>query len=517
MPLLKKGILAAGIEGIDFSVPATFISERAGFPKNMRIYRNELRKRYGKSKYGSVAISGGQVMGLGRFEDMETGNQYLLRTSKTKYEKYNTSTSAWESISATDFTGSDDDFFSFANVVENQLIVVSNGVDKIRKWTGTGNNAVLGGNPPLAKFLCYMSPYLLLAHIDDGVNTNSCKLQWPDTGDPENWTTGNADSAVLSNEPSPIRNIARLDSWAAVYKRDSLWLGRADDYDIFIFTCEKTGIGLAASRAFADVSGVHYFMSEMDGNIGFHRWNGGIPEPIDKAVREEIAYRINMSKVNRCFSLHLSEYGEVWFFIVINGKSWPTEIWKYNYRNGFWYYDTCPEMTSAIIYQSVSGTVWDDVSEVWNNMLVSWNELMMIGDHETIMGGSDGYTYKEDPLTANDDGVAVEAVFETGDFWVDALEHYKRWLRLDFWGKGAGKLYIDYSINEGANWTNIPYTSSQAYIDLSGTVYTKTEMYLDILSDKIRFRFRNATAGETFYLRNIYPYYLSREQTGGYR
>lgn len=506
MPLLRKGILIP-CEGVDFSAPAMFINDRAGFPQNMRFFRNEIRKRPGKTLLGGVASDSTQIMGFGKLE-LSTGSKFLVRASKAALEKYNTSTLVWDSIASTAFTGGDEDFFSFATVTEDDILIITNGFDKPRKWVGSGNNAVLGGSPPYAKYCTYLSPYVLLAWLTEAGDYKPWKVAWCDTNAPETWSGGNSGSALLSAEPSPIQNIIKLNEFVAAYKKESLYLGRkVETSDVFIFDTVKTGIGLASPRAVAEAEGQHFFMGAND----FYVWNGIREQSIGRALRDEVFSRIDRNKINRCFAVHVQELTEIWFFVVISGNSWPTEIWKYNYRNGFWYYDTCSSLTSAIKWEAVTTETWDDDSGAWDAAGDVWDSGLSVAKWEDIVfGDSGGYSYSLDYTTTNDNSVAVSAHFISKDFTGDQLEFMKRWLKLDLWGKGPGKLYIDYSTDEGSNWINIPYSSSQAYIDLGGTII-KYEMYFDIVAEKIRFRFRNAESDETFYLRNFYPYYLSRE------
>lgn len=510
MPLLRKGVVMP-VKGIDYSIPSTFISDQSGFPKNMYYYRGELRKRPGKTLVGS-AIAGGQIMGLAKLE-LNTGIKYLIRTSKTKIEKYNTSSLVWQAISASDFSGGDEDFFSFATVTEDGLSIISNGVNLIRKWPGYGNTAALGGSPPKAKYMTYLSPYLLLAHIDDGVNVNPWKVQWPDTGNCQKWTGGNSGADVLGDEPSPIQNIMKLNEYAAVYKKESLWLGqKVSTTDIFDFNCIRTGIGLASPRAVAEAEGQHYFMALND----FYVWNGMQPNSIGASVRDEVFNKVDRNKMNRCFAIHVQELTEIWFFIIISGDTWPKEVWKYNYRNGFWYVDTCSELTAAIKWEKILSESWDDDNgtKIWDEALDLWDAGDSIADwEEVVFGNKDGNTMKLDYTKADDLGVAVDGVFETKDFIGNSLELKSRWLQIDFWARGSSgaKLYIDYSIDEGSTWINVPYSSSKTYIELTEKP-VQYNVYFDVYASEIRFRTRNSESGQIFYIKAFFPYYLSKEQ-----
>jgi len=510
MPLLRKGIILPA-KGVDFSVPASYVTDQNTFSKNMRFYRGELGKRPGKTTFGD-AISGGQIMGFGVMELASI--KYLVRASKTKLEKYNTTTKVWDSISGSDFTGGDENFFSFANIPESELLIISNGgYNLLRKWTGAGNAAALGGDPPKAKYMTYLTPYLLLAHIDDGASINPWKVQWCDAGNPELWAGGTSGSDMLSRDPSPIMNIMRLNEFAAVYKQDALCLGQlVSNSDIFQFSPIKSGIGLAASRALAEAEGMHYFMAAND----FYRWNGIREESIGGPIRDEVFSRLDREKIMRCFALHVQELTEIWFYIVVSGASWPTEVWKFNYRTGFWYYDTCLELTAAIKWQKIASETWDDDAGTWDEALDVWDA----GDstknwEEIVFGDKDGVTSRLDYTKADDGSVAVEAVFETKDFIADEIGQKIRWEQLDIVARGSyeAKFYVDYSIDEGDTWVNIPYTSSQAYCKLAEKIALYNFWFDVYASEKgIRFRARNAESGELFFIRGLQPYYLSKEQ-----
>lgn len=501
MAFLRKPVLAPS-SGLDYSIPSTLADRRHGFPKNARYWRGEVKKRPGKTKYGTVGVTN-QVMGFGELRT-SSGTNYILRASKTQLQKFNTSTNEWDNITSTPFTGGNENFFQFANVSENGIILITNGVDNIRQWNGSGNNSLLGGGPGKAKYITYVTPYVLLANLNEGGDVNPWKVKWNDTDAPETWSGGNSGSALLTNETSVIKNIIQLNEYAAVYKQKALWLGRkVETANIWEFDCVKTGVGLAASRAVAGANGLHYFMGEND----FYVWNGARDESIGGAVRDAVFSSIDRSKIERCHALHVMELNEIWFFVILNGQDWPTTIWKYNYSTGFWYYDTCNNLTAAAKWQRVDTETWDDDTPgTWDSALDTWDAGTSVADWEEVLfGRDDGHSLKLDYNSTDDDGNAVDSWFETIDFHADKLEFNKRWLQLDFWAKGPGDLKFYYSTDFGNTWT---YVTTHTLTD----VYSKYECYFDVVSDQIRFRFRCDSSGGMFYLRAFYPYYLEDAQ-----
>lgn len=507
MPLLRKGVLLP-VKGIDFSQPSTFIDPRAGFPLNMRFFRNEIRKRPGKTFLNEVIEDETEILGLGKLL-LGDGSSKLVRASQAKLEVLNTTANTWDSISATDFTGDNTNQFFFTTVTESELLIITNGFDKIRKWNGSGNNSVLGGNPPVSRYCTYLSPYLLIAYTTESGDILPWKIRWSDTDNPEEWSTGNSGSYLASDEPSPIQNIKKLNEFVALYKQDSLYLGRkVATSDIFIFEPIKSGIGLAAPKAVAEADGQHYFLGLDD----IYVWNGIREQSIGKDVRDEIFTRINRTLINKCFAVHVQEVNEIWFFIIVADETYPTEIWKYNYRTGFWYQDSCDNLTAAIKWASSSSQTWDDQTLTWDQYQGIWDSGTILQDWEQIVfGNSSGRTMYLDYQTTDDLGSAVESNFVTKDFTGDYLEYNKRWMQLDVWAQGIGRLFIDYSTDFGDTWVSIQATSSTAYLDLDG-VNRKYTVYFDVVGQQIRFRFRNSRSNETFYIRNFYPFYLVKEQ-----
>jgi hypothetical protein len=514
MPYLKKAVIMP-IAGHDYSKPSPFILAEAGFPVNMRAYKGEMKKSPGKVKHGSTAIAGGQVMGLGVLE-LATVAKYLVRASKTKIQGYNAVSGEWASI-GTDFSGGDDDFVSFANDSSNGLLIITNYVNLIRKWTGAGNTEVLAGDPPRARLVEYLAPYVVLGYVDDGIAANPWKIQWGDTDDPETWTGGNTGALLLASDPSVLKRLKLLGNGIAAYKENALaMIRKVGTSDIFDLETVCVGVGLAAQRAVvSDESGFHYFM----GSNNFYRWAGGIPDPIGTSISEEIFNRLDRGKIGRSFAIHVKQYSEIWFFVIISGNEWPTEVWKYNYKTGFWYMDQCNLLTDAIAWQRTVAQTWNEDTGsgsddgTWDQALDTWDAGNVTDSgSEIILGRSDGYTLKLDDAISEDDGSAIEARFDTKDYIGGEIDVKVRFLELDITAKGPGSMSVAYSIDFGDTWVTIPYSSTQVYYDLTD-LYQTFKTYLDVVAEHIRFRIQERTLGKTIYLRSFQPYFLPRERS----
>ena len=187
--LERQGSLSL-INGLDVSKPAEYISENSSpNTQNFFVDRDLLTKRAGGSTLGA---SLGEELMIG-CELVREGVNYNIRIGLDTMQKYDTGSSSWTTISHTPFTGTTDDLFDIAIPLLSgkQILVVTNGVDALRKWTGSGNTADLGGTPPHAKFIQEYQSYLVCANITGGTDVDT-RVQWSDTANPENWTTGNS-------------------------------------------------------------------------------------------------------------------------------------------------------------------------------------------------------------------------------------------------------------------------------------------------------------------------------------
>ena len=507
MPLLRKPVLMP-IVGLDYMNPSTMINDRGGFPKNMRLSRNDLRKREGKTLFQTGAMSGAaRVMNLATYP-LTSQAIRIIRFSKVGAEKYNSDTGAWDDITGAAFTGSDDDFFS-ATVAENKIIV-TNGVDAIRTHdddTDFTDLVASSGSVPKTKFLEYNGGYLLAAYTTKAGETYPTGIDWTDINDITAWGSGNYGSTLLHHDPLPIRGLKNLNEYTIAYKKNSIYAGRkVDTSDIFIWDLLYTGIGLMASRALVDFRGSHYFMGTDD----FYIFNGIKPESIgDQTVKREVFSRLDGTYQTRSFAVHVTEMDEVWFFIVTSGNTWPTEIWKYNYRTGYWYFDTCDQITAAIAYYSAASVSWNSLVGSWNSQTWRWDDKLASAESPIIIfGDSSGNTLKQDTLVNNDNGSAIDGEWQSMDFvGSDKFENYSRWLQLDFEAKG-NSVDIAYSTDYGSTW----HTIKTNYTLTSNWPSKMYRIYFDVVARNIRFRLRNNRPGETFSLRQLYPFYLQREE-----
>jgi hypothetical protein len=323
--LQKRGSILL-IDGLDTSKPGEYISDNAATAvQNFTVRRGLLKKRNGLSAVGSAISTANEIM-AGR-ELSREGVKYNVRIGLDKIERYNTGSSAWVDITGTDLTGSTNDLIDTAIPVLSgkQILCIANGIDPIRKWLGTGNTAALGGTPPVPKYIQEYKTYLVCANIGGGVDVGQ-RVQWCDTADPENWSTGNAGSTDLCEDGEDITGLNIFGDYLAVHKPSSIYLGSlVSSNDIFRFDRRSVGKGTIANHTICNLpTGEQIFLA----NDGIRIFNGVSAPLVNETVNEEIRDSLNQAYAFKSWSILVSEEDEVWIAIPIGSQTTPDTIYK---------------------------------------------------------------------------------------------------------------------------------------------------------------------------------------------
>lgn len=499
MPFLKQAELQP-VKGMNFSTPSNYLPDGYVFPQNMQYNRGELGKRFGKSVLGDVSLGALPVLHLGIFEQ-SSGTVKLVRHTRKNIEVFNSGTGLWNDFTGLDMTGTDTDFYDHTVVTElDMYIFVNSRIDAPRKILDATNSVALGGSPPKAACIEYMTPYVLLGDIESG-DRFPYEVQWCDTGAPEVWSGGNSGGDLLSDEPSAIRRIKKLRNYAMVYKEKSLYRGfQVGSPDIFDFSCLGLGKGIYAPRSIADDGEIHYYMGLQD----FYKCDAIRSESFGAPVRDYIFSRLNRDASNSCHAIHVEQYKEIWFFITTTGYTMPNEVWKYNYALDFWYFDTVQNAICSAMYKQTGFSTWDNALRSWDAQLGNWDKQAGVKEAPLPVFGFDtGFTGKHDENVVDDFDQAVESHIDTRDYTGVSslgLERDLRFVQVDVWARGTS-LRLSYSLDYGTTWTFVSENTLGATIE-------KTTFWFDVMAKHIRFRLEQNGQGKRFFVRSLQSYYV---------
>lgn len=486
--------------GLVVDRPAEYVDSRsAAAMKNMEFNRSIIRKRIGTAALGSSL--GERIQ---RYFELEVGNATrLFRVGPTKVEVFNKSTLVWSSVASSALTGTaaDQVSYAFPLLSAEKIAVFTNGIDAIRKCSITGNDAALGGSPPKCKFVLAFGSYLLLAYVIDGGTTYYTRVQWCDTGLPETWTGGNAGSQDLLDDPEDITGMGLFGNFVTIHKPNSIYVGQlVSTSDVFRFDRKATGVGAVSAATIQNIpSGEQVFLA----SDGLHLFNGITAPLIESPVQDELREEMNPAYLYKSQAIYVEELDEYWVCVPSGSDTEPQTIYKYNWRTRQIYKDVRSNLTALGVYLNTQEDTWDDRSLVWDSDTSRWNSVSHLSlNPVVIVGDSSGNSAKRTSATNNDAGTAVESYSDTKDFTAQDFEQADidkmiRWKGLEIWAKG-NSVVVYYSTDGGSSWTLAStVTLSSDY----PTDDAPLNVYFDVINSRIRFRFYNAVAGESFTLK----------------
>ncbi len=499
------GILT--VQGLDTSKPAEYISE-TNTPncQNMAVIRNVLKKRIGTELIG-VQISGTQkeILAIKEFEREQIA--YVVRVGLDRIEEWNASTTTWDNVTGSDLTGTTTDPVDTAVPLLSgkKILVFTNFVDNIRKYTGTGNTADLGGTPDKARYCVAFGTYLVLAYIDDGSIVRTMRVAWSDTGDPETWTGGNSGSKDLTEDGEDITGLSVFGNYLSVHKKTSIYLGYLVDTTATIkFERKSTEVGTICNATIQNIPGEQIFLAQ----DGIRKFNGISAQLIESPVTDEIRESLNYEYIHKCWSVLVPEYNEYWVGIPIGSQTTGDTVYKYNYLTGVCHKDTRSNISAVGTYSQTSQPSWDDEDGTWDQDTERWDDAILSKDFPVILlGDNSGYTYQRKPSILDDNDVAIDAYWESKDFTSEEQGRFIRAVSLELWAKGQS-VTVDYSIDAGSTWNNI---STKTLTDNYPTDASPLMLYFDVVATRLRFRFRNNSNDSSFSMKQFILSYMDRE------
>lgn len=500
------------ILGLDKSKPGLFIAARATTnARNSRVRRSIIEKRPGTVALGLTLAE--RVQEIFEFND---GSVYhLCRWGLTKFQEYNRVTGIWDDKANAVLTGDVSDQISVATPLLSgaRILTYTNGLDAIRKYTGAGNDADLGGSPPLAKFVIDFGPYLLLLNVTTGGDHFGWRVQWPDTGAIETWTGGNANFQDLLEDSGDITGGGKFGQYVTVHKEDSIYIGYlTQDTTVFRFERRATGAGTIAHRTIKTLpTGEQIFLAR----DGLRLFQGTSAPLIESPVADEIREYLNPEHAYKSFAVLRRELDEVWIAMPLGSDTEPATVYKFNYVTRQLHADYRDGLTAVGLYTNTLGqTSWDELTHTWDAWVGPWNNIQLASLNPiTAFGDEDGVTTKED-TGSSDNGTAIDLEWDSKDFGsVDyelSPDTMMEWQAIHLWLKGSGSASIYYSLDEGGSWTLIDTIalSSDYPSDTSPQI-----VYFDVLSTKCRMRLKHNSNNQTVSMKQFAMIAVPREET----
>ncbi len=511
MPITTKrkgGILL--VQGLDVEKPADYISDRAASNvQNLYVDRSLLTKRLGTVIRGST-IGGSDLEIMQGIEFNREGTLFNVRIGRDNVEYYDSGASSWTDITgASTLTGTADDLVSVAipMLSGKRILCLSNGIDTIKKWTGSGNLAALGGSPPVAKFIQEYKTYLFAANIQGGVDVSQ-RVQWSDTLDPEEWSSGNAGSVDLVEDGEDITGLNIFGQFLCVHKLSSIYVGTlVSSTSIIQFERRVTQAGTVANGSIVNLpSGEQAFLA-ID---GIRLFNGVTSPLIPSPVNAELRDGLNVEKAHKAWGVLVLERDEVWIGVPIGSQEVGETVYKYNYVTRVLYKDLRSNINTAWRATQSTALTWDDFADgiTWDDVATRWDAGQLgASGGEVHFGDTSGLAYVSSVGALDDNGTAIDAFWDSKDLKSDILDQILRFQEIRVWAKGQGTLSVEYSTDEGVSWiSGGTITLTDEFPDLT----SPARVFLDAISLCLRVRFRHNGSGSC-QIKQFYVAYVPRE------
>lgn len=335
------------------------------------------------------------------------GSEFLLAFSLATAYQYNAGVGPFTSIQdANPFTGTADNFFDTETGFDTFFI--TNGLNPVRKWTGSGNIAPLGGlasvqgaflNVTGALIRSFAGFMVLLNNIESG-NPYPQRARWSVFGQPENWTNdingnGQAGYQDLADDVGFTLWATAFNNYLCIYKERSIYLMQyVGPPTIFSFQRVINGVGLLAQRAVADLGDEHAFL----GNDNFYTFNGISIEPIaTQKIKSFFFSDLDPAYRNRVQAFVVEEDDEVWWVYSSGATTYadgtaktagdPDKAVVWNYVNNTWAIRDNPG-TTWFYYHQISQATWQTVPNLsWAATSGLWNDKRFLSNFPLNIGG----------------------------------------------------------------------------------------------------------------------------------
>ena len=264
----------------------------------------------------------------------------LLRMTKTKVEKWNSSTHAWDDITGTALTGASASLRpQFCQVAELDYLGFTNeGIDRPRKYIGSGNTSVWGGTPPYCKAMEYYVGFLALGNISDDATTwypldvilsDDPDNTWVECDDTEVFVT----TLTLDETPGEVRALKVIGRSLMAYK--------ADGVINITFTGGPTRfqrrkmdfpMGIIAPLSLQHIGELGHIFLATDRNLYIN--NGSTITPVPNNVQKTL--QTTLPAAIAPYVRSMVDYGRETYILGYqrSGSSYLDAVIEYNYRTG---------------------------------------------------------------------------------------------------------------------------------------------------------------------------------------
>lgn len=396
-------------------------------------------------------------------------------------------------IKAVALTGSDDIQVSVVTLPSHNWVVFTNGTDPPKRYNGTDCITVPNlpnGGDFKARVALVFENYLIFMNTIEGGQAHPQRVRRSDTGDPTNWSTGNAGFDDLLDTEDFILAAVPLGTVVIIYRERSInrmtFVGTSER--TFFYDTAITGEGVISLDSIVDLGDIHILF----GTTNFYEYDGGFSlSPVGDEVFDLIfsaGGELNSGFRNRSFAVYVEELDEAWFFYPSGASEYPDKFLRYSVSRKAWFERVVAHpMIGFGFYQRENSPTWNELSGTWLDQAFNWNSKLLEANAPTLQlcGQNPAQVYEYDFTSGDDAGTAIAYEVETPDFLdLDGKRVMDR-LRAKLAGDNVEVLR---SLDEGQSFQTLETVSP-------GSQYKTVDIYSQAVSPSFRFKFKGSGGG----------------------
>lgn len=392
----------------------------------------------------------------------------------------------------TQFTGSTQDRFSGCTFLDTYI--VTNKIDAMQKWAGTGYCAALGGSPPKCKNVAVFMNRLVTCFTNEGGQDYPYRVKWSDVGTIETWTASNYLEAY--NTTDYCVALMPLGPRCFLFKENSINdLAYVGGTSVFNVRKKVDSIGTQAAGTLDHILADSLFFSH-DGIYVFDQTTvQSLSDRLYPWLFTTGEKLVNLAAVEVFNAKYFKETREYWISLCEANSTTPSLLLKLDINHKAWTRrDDKPITCMGNHKRTEAAPTWATVTGTWATIVGTWGRKALPGSAPTILlGYNTGQIYEDDRQTSTTD----EFLFETKDFlWAHASRVMDCRVESRY---GGFTLY--YSTDGGATW-------SSGHTFAFTADWAENTLPINLTTQLIRFRI--TTSEPRFELRWIEPWYLER-------
>jgi len=319
---------------------------------NVYFDRGSICKRPGSIKRNKTKVTLGTLgwTGLYDFQSQDGSTRKFIACTDDKVYYWKDATDEWQDISDVAFTEAYWSFATFVNSSAASIAILTNGNEGVRKWTGSGNVAPLGGSPPFtkAKYLAVHNNQLIAANCYESLWLPS-RVRISDIKNGESWqTNGYID---IAEDDDIITGIISVKDMLVIFERDHIYLANGFYPTNWTKHLAVNGVGCVAPRSIQIIESPQYgraivYLAE----DGLHIYQGGNSSPnISRILIENTVRSLRDLKIENACSANYKKLGLYLLWVPTGSSDENNLLIVYDYINNAFSLWDIPASSAAIV------------------------------------------------------------------------------------------------------------------------------------------------------------------------